>query len=143
MSSLMQIDIVSSEEQIFSGQAQYLIAPSKDGEIGIFPRHISLITKLKPGILRVKLTDSEIIFVISGGFLEVHANTVTVLADMVERTDQLDQEKLIQQKEIALTRIKEFSNQDSLMVAKAYASLELAIAQLKALDYIKKHSKRA
>ncbi len=145
MASLMFVNVVSSEEMIFSGKAEYIIAPALMGEIGIYPRHVPLISKLKSGVLRLQLPDQteQVVLAISGGFLEVQANHVTVLADVVERTTELDEIKLLEQKKQAEARIKHAGASISEDVAKAYASLEIAIAQLKAMDYIKKNSKRS
>ena len=145
MASLMFVNVVSSEEMIFSGKAEYIIAPALMGKIGIYPRHVPLISKLKSGVLRLQLPDQteQVVLAISGGFLEVQANHVTVLADVVERTTELDEIKLLEQKKQAEARIKHAGASISEDVAKAYASLEIAIAQLKAMDYIKKNSKRS
>lgn len=141
----MQVDLVSAEEQIFSGEAEYIVAPAADGEIGIFPHHIPLISKLRPGLFRVKLPHKEmqLVYVISGGFIEVQGNKVSVLADVVERTEKLDEAKLLEQKHIAEQKLKAQDSTMNQTDAKAYAALELIIAQLKALDYINKHSHRS
>ena len=139
----MQVDLVSSEEQIFSGEVEFVIAPGSEGEIGIYPRHIPLITKLNPGLIRVKLPQKEmhLVYVISGGFLEVQGNKVTVLADVVERTDSLDQAKLLEEKRIAEERLKRSAASMDRDDVKAYAALEMIIAQLKAVDYLHKQSR--
>jgi len=141
----MQVDLVSSEEQIFSGEVEFVIAPGSEGEIGIYPRHIPLITKLNPGLIRVKLPQKEmhLVYVISGGFLEVQGNKVTVLADVVERTDSLDQAKLLEEKRIAEERLKRSTASMDRDDVKAYAALEMIIAQLKAVDYLHKQSRRS
>lgn len=141
----MQVELVSSEEHIFSGEAEYVVAPGSEGELGIYPRHISLINKLKPGLFRVKLPQKEIqlIYVISGGFLEVQGNKVTVLADVVERTDDLDEAKLLEQKRNAEEKLKNSGASMDKDDAKSYAALELIIAQLQAVDYIRKQSRRS
>lgn len=140
----MQVDLVSSEEQIFSGEAEFIIAPGSEGEIGIYPRHIPLLIKLTPGLVRVKLPQKEmhLVYVISGGFLEVQGNKATVLADIVERTDNLDQAKLLEGKRIAEEQFKRSAANMEQDDAKAYAALEMIIAQLKAVDYLQKHSRR-
>ncbi|RTL03022.1 MAG: F0F1 ATP synthase subunit epsilon [Proteobacteria bacterium] len=141
----MQVELVSSEEHIFSGEAEYVVAPGSEGELGIYPHHISLINKLKPGLFRVKLPQKEIqlIYVISGGFLEVQGNKVTVLADVVERTDDLDEAKLLEQKRIAEEKLKNSGASMDKDDAKSYAALELIIAQLQAVDYMRKQSRRS
>ena len=145
MTTTMQVDLVSSEEQIFSGEAEYVVAPGSEGELGIYPHHISLINKLSPGLFRVKLPQKEIqlVYAISGGFLEVQGNKVTVLADVVERTDDLDEAKLLEQKRHAEERLKRSDVSMDKESAKAYASLELIIAQLQAVEYIRRQSRRS
>ncbi|MEN9946529.1 MAG: hypothetical protein RLZZ293_915 [Pseudomonadota bacterium] len=140
----MRIDLVSSEEQIFSGEAEFLIAPSSEGEIGIFPNHIPLLSKLKPGVLRIKLPQQEmhLVYAISGGFLEIQGNKATVLADVVERTDDLDEAKLLEEKRLAEERLQRSGSTMGEADAKSYAALELIIAQLKAVDYLHKNSRR-
>jgi F-type H+-transporting ATPase subunit epsilon len=141
----MQVDLVSSEEQIFSGEAEFLVAPGSEGEIGIYPRHIPLISKLSPGVIRVKLPQKEmhLVYVISGGYMEIQSNKVTVLADVVERTDDLDEAKLLEEKHIAEERLKRSDVSMDTDDVKAYAALELIIAQLKAVDYLNKQSRRS
>ena len=142
--NVMQVDVVDSEEQIFSGQVEYLVAPASEGEIGIYPNHIPLISKLKPGVLRLQLPghDLQLVFAISGGFLEVQANHATILADVVERTEALDAQRLEEQRLNALAKLKKSASSSTADVARAQAALEIAIAQLKALDFIKKHANR-
>ena len=136
----IQVDIVDSESQIFSGFVEYLVAPAKDGEIGIYPHHMSIIAKLKPGVLRLQIPaqESQLIFAISGGFLEVTANHATILADTIERTDELDAKRLEDAEKLALSKLAS-TESGSVDNKKAQISLEIAIAQLKALDYIKQH----
>jgi len=141
----MVVDLVSSEEQIFSGEVEYLVAPGYEGEIGVFPHHIQLINSLKPGVLRLKLPNQEfhLVFAISGGFLEVQSNKATILADVVERSDDLDEAKLIEQRRLAEERLKNSGASMGEDDAKAYAALELIIAQLKAVEYSHKQSRRS
>ena len=135
MSKTIKIDVVDSEKLIFSGDVEYFVAPGSEGELGVFPNHIPIIVKLKPGVLRLRNIDStELILAISGGFLEVSLNAAIVLADIIERTDQLDEAKLIEQKNLAVEKIK--NQEDSY---KSDVSLEIAIAQLKSLEYIRNH----
>ncbi len=145
MASTMLVDVVSSEERIFSGKTEYIIAPALMGEMGVYPHHVPLISKLKSGVLRLQLPEQaeQLVLAISGGFLEVKDNHVTVLADVVERTAELDEAKCLEQKKQAEARLKHAEASIGEDIASAYASLEIAIAQLKALDYIKKQSKRA
>lgn len=145
MVKLMRVDLVDSEHQIYSGDVEHLVVTATDGELGIYPNHIPLICKLKPGVLRLQVPNEkyQLVFAVSGGFLEVQDNHATILADVVERTEKLDEHRLIAERDAAVAKIKHFgSSALTPDVAKAQAALEVAIAQLKALDYIKKHANR-
>lgn len=145
MPNLIKVDLVDSEREIFSGEAEFIIAPAVEGELGIYPHHAPLISKLKPGVLRVKVPEQteHLVFAISGGYIEIQNNHVSVLADIIERTDELDEARLLEQKAAAMAKIKH-SDSTSLTydVAMAEIALDLAIAQLKALDYLKKSSNK-
>ncbi len=142
--STMQVELVSSEEQIFSGEVDFFVAPGSEGELGIYPHHIPLISKLNPGMVRFKLPQKEfqLIYVISGGFLEIQGNRATILADIVERTDDLDEAKLLEQKRLAEEKLQRSGASLDQDDVKAYAALELIIAQLKAVDFMHKQSRR-
>ncbi len=95
MANTIHVDVVSAEEQIFSGEAEFVVLPGEAGELGIYPRHTPLITRIKPGSVRIKVSnqqDEELIFV-AGGILEVQPNVVTVLADTAIRGADLDEAK--------------------------------------------------
>ncbi|MCE3267857.1 MAG: synthase subunit epsilon [Burkholderiales bacterium] len=144
MPKLMQVTLVDSEHQIFSGEVEHLVINASNGELGIYPNHIPLICKLKPGILRLQIPNEKYqqVYAVSGGFLEVQGNHATILADIVERTDKLDESRLIAEHNAAIARVKHAKSASTPDIAKAQIALEVAIAQLKALDYIKKHAKR-
>lgn len=133
---LISLTIVSSEEEIFSSMVRFCVLPAIEGEVCIYPNHIPLITKLNPGVVKVALSDQtdEKLFCISGGFLEVQANAITVLSDVVERSDQLDEMRLIEQKNLALSKLRQ-SNSDT-----NKQDLDMIIAQLKAIERIKASS---
>ena len=98
----IQVDIVSAEGDIFSGEANWVFAPGKLGELGIAPRHAPLLTELKPGEVRVETSDGEEqFFYITGGVLEVQPHLVTVLADSALRGDELDEEAALAAREKA------------------------------------------
>ncbi len=92
--STMQVEIVSAEGNIFSGQAEMVIAPAKLGDVGITPRHAPLLTNLRPGEIRVQVPDQdeELFFYVTGGVLEIQPHLVTVLADSALQADQLDEQ---------------------------------------------------
>ena len=103
MAMTIHVDIVSAEEQIFSGLAEFVALPGEAGELGILPGHMPLMTRIKPGAVRVKVqnqTEEELVFV-AGGLLEVQPNLVTVLADTAIRGHDLDEAKALEAKRLA------------------------------------------
>lgn len=134
----MHVEVVSTEQQIFSGEAEFLVAPALEGEIGIYPRHVPLLTRIKPGLLRLTVPGSkeEVLVAVSGGLLEVQPTHITVLADTAVRGEDLDEARAADAKRTAEDALKHAaSDQDT---AKAQAALASAIAQLKALEYLRK-----
>ena len=97
----IQVDIVSAEREIFSGEAEMVFAPALLGELGIAPGHTPLVTRLAPGDVRVKHNDTEQIFYVSGGLLEVQPEVVTVLSDTAIRAEDLDEAEVLKAKEEA------------------------------------------
>lgn len=133
MAHTIHVDVVSAEEQIYSGDAEFVVLPGIEGELGVYPRHTPLFTQIKPGAVRIKVPDraqEEFVFV-QGGFLEVQPNRVTVLADTAIRAHDLDEAKAIEAKKRAEEAM---SNQDSAEnLAAAQAELSAALAQLEAI----------
>jgi F-type H+-transporting ATPase subunit epsilon len=133
----VHVDIVSAEEAIFSGLAEFVVAPGTLGELGIYPRHTPLITRLKPGSVRIKLPNQEeeqLIFV-SGGILEVQPGTITILSDTAIRGADLDEARALEAKRNAEEAMK---NRESEMdYARAQAELAEAVAQLQALNKLR------
>ena len=138
MAPTIHLDVVSAEESIFSGEAEFVAAPAKMGEIGIYPRHTPMITPIKAGALRIKLpeqNEEQLIFV-SGGLLEVQPGVITVLADTAIRGADLDQAKAEEARRAAEEAMK---NQDSAVdYARAQAELSEALAQLQAIERLRK-----
>ena len=89
----MKLEIVTGERLVYSGEVEVLVAPSIEGELGILPHHAPLLTILQPGEIRLVMNGQEEYMAISGGFLEVLANTVTILADTAERAEEIDEER--------------------------------------------------
>ena len=140
MTATIRCDIVSAEEEIFHGNAQMVIATGEMGELGIAPRHAPLITRLKPGQVRVQLENGEEqFFYVSGGILEVQPSVVTVLADTAIRARDLDEAAARNAKEEAERALADRS--DALEVAQAQAQLAQAIAQLQALEHLRRSLK--
>ena len=138
MAMTVHVDVVSAEEKIFSGLAEFVALPGESGELGILPGHMPLMTRIKPGAVRVKIpsqTEEEFIFV-AGGLLEVQPGLVTVLADTAIRGKDLDEAKALEAKKLAEEAM---NNQNSqLDYAKAQAELSEAVAQLAAIARLRK-----
>ena len=129
----MHVDIVSVEEQIYSGIASMVFASAEEGDVGIMPRHAPMLTRLKPGEVRIQTPDgNEQLYVVFGGILEVQPNIVTILADSVVRAKDIDEAEAIKaQKEAQAAMEKAKSDVD---YALAKAELVNALAQIKALE---------
>jgi F-type H+-transporting ATPase subunit epsilon len=137
MAMTIHVDVVSAEEMIFSGLAEFVVLPGEAGELGILPGHMPLMTRIKPGAVRVQLPDNkeELIFV-AGGLLEVQPGLVTVLADTAIRGTDLDQAKAMEAKKMAEeAMVNRGSEMD---YARAQVELAEAIAQLSAIDRLRK-----
>ena len=137
MVATVHIDVVSAEESIFSGEAEFVAAPAQMGEVGIYPHHASMITSIKPGALRIKLADKneEQLIYISGGILEVQPGVVTVLADTAIRGHDLDEAQANAAKKAAEEAMKNRSS--DIDYAKAQAELAEAIAQIQAIQKLR------
>ena len=132
----IHVDIVSAEASIFSGLAEMVFAPGELGELGIAPRHAPLVTRLKPGEVRVNTGKVELDFFISGGILEVQPHLVTVLADTAVRADDLDEAKALAAKKQAEEVLA--NKTSDIDFAKAQAELAEAAAQLQAISRLRK-----
>ena len=140
MASTIRCDIVSAEEEIFHGEAQLVVATGEEGELGIAPRHAALITRLKPGQVRVHMPDGEEqFFYVSGDILEVQPNVVTVLADTALRAKDLDEAAARKAKEEAERMLA--NRTDALEIAQAQVQLAQAVAQLQALERLRRNVK--
>ncbi|MCX7165948.1 MAG: F0F1 ATP synthase subunit epsilon [Rhodocyclales bacterium] len=137
MAMTIHVDVVSAEELIFSGLAEFVVLPGEAGELGILPGHMPLMTRIKPGAVRVKLPgDKEELIFVAGGLLEVQPGLVTVLADTAIRGADLDQAKAMEAKKMAEeAMVNRGSEMD---YARAQVELAEAIAQLAAIDRLRK-----
>ncbi len=141
MSKTIQCDIVSAQDAIWSGQAAQVFATGVSGELGIYPRHTPLITQLKPGPVRVVDAEgNEQFFFVGGGLLEVQPHMVTVLADTAMRGDDLDAAAAERAREEA-ERALENRGDDTMDVGEAQKKLAEAMAQLQALEQLRKKLK--
>ncbi|MFT5588510.1 MAG: F-type H+-transporting ATPase subunit epsilon [Bradyrhizobium sp.] len=137
MAHTIYVDVVSAETQIFSGEAEFVALPGESGELGIYPGHTPLITRIKPGTVRIKVAgqaEMELVFV-AGGILEVQPNAVTVLADTAIRGDDLDEAKALEAKRLAEEAM--INQESKIDYAAAQAELSVAIAQLAAIQRLR------
>lgn len=133
MANTIHVDVVSAESSIFDGEAEFVVLPGESGELGIYPQHTPLITRVRPGSVRIKLAGQsreELVFV-AGGILEVQPNRVTVLADTAIRGADLDEAKAEEAKRQAEEALA--NRAGSIDYAKAQAELAEAIAQIAAI----------
>jgi F-type H+-transporting ATPase subunit epsilon len=128
----IHVDVVSAEEAIFSGEARFVALPGEAGELGIYPRHTPLITRVKPGSVRIEKADGgeEFVFV-AGGILEVQPNRVTVLSDTAIRGKDLDEEKANEAKRAAEEALRNAKSE--IDIARAQSELAVAVAEMAAL----------
>jgi len=132
-----QVDVVSAEESIFSGEAKFVALPGENGELGILPRHTPLITRIKPGAVRIQRPDGQEEFVfVAGGILEVQPDHVTVLADTAIRGNDLDEAKATEAKKLAEEAMK--NAKSDIDFAKAQGEFAAMAAQIAALRKYRK-----
>ena len=134
----VHVDVVSAEEQIFSGEAEFAVFPGEAGELGIYPRHTPLLTRIRPGAVRLKIPDRdefELVYV-SGGILEVQPTLITLLADTAIRAKDLDEAEAMKAKQRAEEALRNRSADVS--YATAEAELAQALAQLQTIKKIRK-----
>jgi F-type H+-transporting ATPase subunit epsilon len=138
MANTIHVDVVSAESLIFSGEAEFVALPGEAGELGIYPKHTPLITRIRPGAVRIKVVgreEEEFVFV-AGGLLEVQPNAVTVLADTAIRGHDLDEAKATEAKKLAEEQL--VNKESKIDYAKAQSELATAIAQLAAIARLRK-----
>ena len=138
MAHTIQVDVVSAEQSIFSGEAEFVVLPGEMGELGIYPRHTPLMTRIKPGAVRIKLPgrDEEELVFVAGGILEVQPGVVTVLADTAIRGHDLDEAKANE----AMKKAQEAmaKSQDKQEIATLQAEFAMMAAQIAAIRKLRK-----
>ena len=136
MANTIHVDVVSAQESIFSGEAKFVALPGEMGELGIYPRHTPLITRIKPGAVRIARADNgeeELVFV-NGGILEVQPGTVTVLADTAIRGHDLDEAKALEAKKLAEEAMKNAKSEIDFAAAQGeFAAMAAQIAAIQKL----------
>ena len=137
MAMTVHVDIVSAEEEIFSGVASMVFAPGVMGELGIMPRHTPLLTRLKPGEVRlINLAGEEESFYVSGGILEIQPHTITILSDTAHRAKDLDEAAALEAKHQAEQKLQDQSSEFD--YAQAQTELAEAMAQLQTIQKMRK-----
>jgi F-type H+-transporting ATPase subunit epsilon len=137
MANTIHVDIVSPEGQLFSGEANMVFAPAVNGDIGIAPRHAPLLTTLRPGEVRVQVQgEEEHVFYVGGGALEIQPHLVSILADSADRAHDLDEAAALEAKRRAEEAVR--GNKDKIDIAEAQAELARAVAQLRAIERLRK-----
>lgn len=139
MSMTMHCDIVSAEGSLYSGAVEAVFVPAEAGELGIFPRHAPLLTRLKPGEVRVQTAHEVQSFFVSGGILEVQSFTITVLSDTAERATDIDEAAALEAKQRAEDQLQR--KEAELDLARAQAELAEAVARLRVLDRLRKRTR--
>jgi len=138
MANTIHVDVVSAEESIYSGEAEFVVLPGVMGELGIYPKHTPLLTQIKPGAVRIKVPNQEeetLVFV-QGGFLEVQPNVVTVLADTAIRAHDLDEAKALEAKAKAEEAMQKKLSAEEMATVLAQAAS--AAAQLAAIRRLRR-----
>jgi len=138
MPATIHVDVVSAEESIYSGEAEFIVLPGVMGELGIYPKHTPLVTQIKPGQVRIKIPGQaeETIVFVQGGFLEVQPDVVTVLSDTAIRAHDLDEAKALQAKQAAEESMQNKTSKEE--IARAEGELAGAMAQLAAIRRLRK-----
>lgn len=135
--SVMRVEVVSNEQNIFSGEASFVVVPTIQGELGIYPRHEPIMSLVRPGALRLQVPGQaeEVLVAVSGGVLEVQPDKLTVLADIAVRSAEMDQQRAEEAKRSAEASVSQAT--DDVSRAKAQAALAAAIAELKTLEHLR------
>lgn len=137
MANTMKLDIVSAEAEIFSGEVNAVFAPAIMGDVGIYPKHTPLVTRLKPGEVKIQVDGEEDQFIfVSGGLLEVQPEVVTVLSDTALRAEDLDESMALQAKQQAEESLADM--QSDIDSARALAELAESAAQLRMIEKLRK-----
>jgi F-type H+-transporting ATPase subunit epsilon len=138
MANTIQIDVVSAEQAIFSGEAEFVVLPGIAGELGIYPRHAPLITQIKAGTVRIKVPGQaeEVVVFVQGGILEVQPHHINVLSDTAIRAADLDEAKVLEAKQAAEQALRASSEKQG--IAAAEAELSALSAQLQAIQKLRR-----
>ncbi len=128
----LNVEVVSAERVVFTGEADMVVAPGADGVLGILPRHASLLTSLRPGVLRIQQGNDETVMAVSGGFLEVNNNRVEVLTDAAEHAEEIDSARAEEARRRAEQALA--ASASRAQVEQAEAALRRSLARLKVAE---------
>lgn len=139
MPNTIKVEVVSAEESVFSGEAAFVVLPGEAGELGIYPKHTPLITRIKPGAVRIQPADGgeEMLIFVAGGILEVQPAVVTVLADTAIRGHDLDEAKATEAQKRAAEVLRNATDKQE--IATVEGELAMLAAQLAAIRKMRKH----
>lgn len=139
MANTIQVEVVSAEESVFSGEAAFVVLPGEAGELGIYPRHTPLITRIRPGAVRIQPADGgeEMLIFVAGGILEVQPSVVTVLADTAIRGHDLDEAKALDAQKRAEEALSNATDKQE--IATLQSEFAMMAAQLSAIRKLRKH----
>lgn len=138
--AMLQVDVVSAEKSMFSGEAKFVVLPGESGELGILPGHTPLISRIRPGTMKIELADgSEEIIFVAGGILEVQPGKVTVLSDTAIRAVDLDEKKALEARKHAEDTLR--NTKDKTDIAVVEAELAMWAAQAEAARRLRKVSR--
>ena len=138
MATTVHVDVVSAEQSLYSGEAEFVVAPGEAGELGIYPRHTPLLTRLKPGAVRIQNGGNEELIYVSGGMLEVQPDSITILSDTAIRGHDLDESRANEALRAAEEAMK--NKTGALEIAQAQAELAQAAAQIAAIRKLRKRT---
>ena len=136
----MHVEVVTAERDLYSGDANAVNAPGSEGRLGILPHHAALLAFLKAGELRIELQGAEDLLFVSGGFLEVYENTVTILADAAEHTDEIDRTRAEEARRRAEERLSQVESDQER--AQLQAALERAVVRLRLVEIASRRNRR-
>ena len=136
MATTVHVDVVSAEQLLYSGEADFVVAPGAAGELGIYPRHTPLLTRLKPGAVRIQTGADEELIYVSGGLLEVQPDGITILSDTAIRGGDLDEARASEALRAAEEAMR--NKTGALEIAQAQAELAQAAAQIAAIRKLRK-----
>lgn len=138
MAATMHVDVVSAEQQLYSGEAEFITAPAEMGEVGVYPHHAPLLTRMKPGTVKIRVPNqaAEEVIYVSGGILEIQPGSITVLSDTAIRGQDLDEARALEAKAQAEEAMR--NRTSDMDYARAQAELAEAIAQIAAIEKLRK-----